>query len=215
MKAMKYILLLNMICMSAIACNPYLEPDNEVLLSERGGYMHFLAISFCDKNGNDQVSPLGEERYKRNKYNGEWSGDINPDKYDLTIVLSKPTSSSTDSCHSTKPGYDNPKPFFRMSKIDDIYYLINEINLLRYRYVDANHDALVENPRQEYITYKIICPTIFGDEASHELVAYWDGDAAGGWIEMHCIKALFDDKECDILGLQPNGFNYINIVLDK
>lgn len=83
------------------------------------------------------------------------------------------------------------------------------------------------------MTFKIKCPTIFGDNSVHEVLTRWkEGDTKKGeeWLAV-CTKVLFEDQEYDpeifvdtiIYELQDpyedviveKLFYHINIVLDE
>lgn len=215
-------MLLCVICISTAACNSKLEPETEYagegMLFDKGGYDYYISVGFYDKAGTDLVAPLAAEQYIKDPRSTEWEGEINPSKYSLEISLSKPTA-EFKRYHSPQPIYNNSGPYFWISKYTEgNYYLSNGFSHFRYQYADDNYDKVVENPRQEYVKYIITCPTIFNDSAAHELVVYWDNaDTQGKWIEMKCIKALFEGKECEVCNQEFDGIyeNIIKVVLDK
>ncbi|MCR5828200.1 MAG: hypothetical protein K6G53_07270 [Bacteroidales bacterium] len=222
MKTMNALVLLCVLCVSIVACNSKMETEPEFTakdnLFDKGGYDYSISVSFIDKEGNDLVAPLAAERYIKNSRGNNWEGEINPDKYSLEITLSKPNA-DFKRYHSPQPIYDNSGPYFWISKHDgEVNYLSNGFSHFRYQYVDDDYDKVVENPRQEYVKYIITCPTVFNDSAAHELVVYWDNsNTQGKWIEMKCIKALFEGKECEVCNQEFDGIyeNIIKVVLDK
>ena len=222
MKTMNALVLLCVLCVSIVACNSKMETEPEFTakdnLFDKGGYDYSISVSFIDKEGNDLVAPLAAERYIKNSRGNNWEGEINPDKYSLEITLSKPTA-DFKRYHSPQPIRDGSGSYFWISDYQqDTYYLSNVFNYFRYQYADDNYDSVVENPMQEYVKYRIFCPTIFNDNTIHELVVYWDNDNVQGlWAEMKCIKALFEGKECEVVIQEFDGIfdNIIKIVLDR
>ena len=157
-----------------------------------------LYISFRDVDGNDLVAPLGVERYQSSsREKTHWAGTINPDKYSLDIIVPNPPSWWDNTIYNTRayPGMIPDVHRLRLEtyKYDDnhnnttycpgpasedgdgYYYLISRFGLLAYRewYKDGMCVDKEETKLQEYLTYKIKCPMIFGDEEIHELKACW------------------------------------------
>jgi hypothetical protein len=212
-------------------------------------YRYCISISFSDIVGKDLVAPLGDERWKPANDHSYWYGEINPDKYGLDISLSNPPH-EIQYINSPKPEFERKTgPYFKMAKYDNNYqltsnfgkevytegdglhFLSNEYGTPIYHYADDNYDRIIEEPIQEHITYKISCPTIFGDNSVHELVAYWaddpdisydSQDARTWYLYPECIRASFDGKEVAVKKSVVNTTEYrdyysyfINIILDK
>ena len=222
MKQLKILMLFCVIGIIAVACDSKMEPEDgtveEGMLFDKGGYHYSISVSFCDKAGNDLVAPLAEERYISNPRYNEWEGEINPAKYSLEISLSNPIA-EFKRYHSAGSLNDNFGPLFFIGKYTgEINYLTNSFNHFRYQYADDNYNEIVENPRQEFVKYTITCNTIFNDKEAHELVVYWDNvSTKGKWVEMKCIKALFDGKDCEVYNQEYDGMldNNIRVTLDN
>lgn len=230
-----------MICVVVTGCGKIdtLPEGSDQIRNFTPQYFRYrIAVSFCDNAGNDLIAPLGDDRWK-SRTDTYWKGSINPDRYDLKIELSVPWK-GLRALRTT----DNPS--FRMEKYDKNrqsssffgeeykegegkYYLRNTISMPTY-YDISNGDDIEEMPCQDYITYKISCPTLFVDKAEHSLVAYWveDPTVPTEWDyplppsqNPQCIRAVFDGKEVvvnkQIIGSEQGREYYIyfiDIVLD-
>ena len=221
MKPQQLFVLLCAMCLCAVACNSSINPDYGTveggMLFDKGGYHYSISVSFSDKAGNDLVAPLAEERYISNLHYNEWEGEINPAKYSIEISLSNPIA-EFKRYHSAGSLNDNSGPLFFISKYaGEINYLTNSFNHFRYQYADDNYNEIVENPRQEFVKYTITCNTIFNDNEANELLVYWDSSTKGKWVEMKCIKALFDGKDCEVYNQEYDGLfdNNIRVILDN
>lgn len=217
-------------------------------------YSFRISIGFFDKTGKDLTVPLAEERWIKpasdaDRYDYPWSGGINPIKYDLDLTLSYP-----DVLPHDIPGvvyYNKRYPTYEliMTKYKDDYqltdysdeegryYLSNKFGYPRIGGLDIQlasgiGDYIKDNPRQDYIIYKLSCPTIFGDNTVHELVTYWgddlcfppdDPEAEEQWmLYPNCTKAIFDGKEVPVKTVVTSSYDwrdfydhFIDIVLDK
>lgn len=212
-------------------------------------YKYLISISFTDNANKDLVAPLGDERWKPANDHSYWYGEINPDMYGLDISLSNQLH-EFQYINSPKPVFERKTgPYFKMAKYDrnyqmtsnfgqevytegdGKYYLSNEYGTPICHYADDNYDRIIEEPIQDHITYKISCPTIFGDSSVHELVAYWaedpftsyDSHDAGTWyLYPECIKALFDGNEVAVKRVLVNSTEskdyysyFVDVLLDK
>lgn len=216
--------------LSAVVALAVCGCDKAPLEDYAPAYTYILCVSFEDASGNDLVAPLGEERYTRSNAVNYWTGDINPNKYMLDVKYSQLPASA--------PAYvipNNSYPRLGMGKFDNNYqcishfveqyeeeggkyYLFSELSLLK-------HSWGLDTPRQDYIIYNISCPTIFGDNSFHELVAYWDDDpvySTYGDEYPECVEAEFDGYKINVkkaLYHSVETRNYyayfIDIVLDK
>ena len=251
MKRFKQLLLLTILSITVTACGQdSLEPETgDTIVGVTGtAYNYCVTISFTDAAGNDLVAPLGTDRWKNPNSSAYWHGSINPEKYALEIVLSDPS----DRHRIPNPNvvYDKRIPYFMMAKYDSNYqctshfgaeytegegkyYLSCVWRTSVYNRYDWDNLMWVDyNPVQDYITYHIACPTIFGDESVHTLVTYWDADLcsitfdqkdARTWSQYpSCTKAYFDGEEVPVetVLVRHNEIRdfyafFIDIVLDK
>ena len=178
-----------------------------------------LHVNFRDVAGNDLVAPLGEEYYISEGWRTKWVNEINPEKYSLDIIL--------------PDGLSSTKPYYSLAKYNDYHSWLTPGEDGKYDgdgiwYLESNYvptvitsNAAIQSP----LTYRLSCPTIFGDGSIHEIVAWWDEGTliSGNCRILTCIKVVFDGKEIQpILGTsynenaEPCYFGYfIDIVLDK
>ncbi len=218
MKTINKVILLALLSIVMASCGK-LAPGGKL---QDSSYKYLISISFTDNANKDLVAPLGDERWKPANDHSYWYGEINPDMYGLDISLSNQLH-EFQYINSPKPVFERKTgPYFKMAKYDNNYqltsnfgqevytegdgkyYLSNEYGTPICHYADDNYDRIIEEPIQDHITYKISCPTIFGDNSVHELVAYWaedpdnsydPQDARTWYLYPKCIKASFDGKE--------------------
>lgn len=208
------------------------EPlDNEETIRDftMPAIRYWLCVSFTDQNGNDLTYPL-----KPKEDNLDWGGSISPTQYDLNIILPNPPKwmKSKNSSLFKMYNFFERYPEFeeQYGEYDGRFFLFNDYML----------DYMVPDDFQSYLTYKISCPAIFGDNSVHELVAFWGDDPSIAYrsedsIDVYdtegrkiicqyprCTKAFFDGEE---VGVKKAIFNrslsrdyysyYIDIVLDR
>ena len=213
MKTMKQIsvLLAMIMFLSMASC---IEPTSGYRSERerRGVYHYWVNVSFCDKDGKDLIAPLVEARSVGNEPINPWLFEINPDKYKLEICLSD----------SFVPG-KNEDAVFHIEYNDKSkkYYLQHDFSYFKWDYVDGNRNNLASNPRQKYITYRMLFPELFGDNEEHELVVYWDYDRTIMEYEpIPCSEVIFDGEKCDSNqkkyeeGIIATSENYIDIIVD-
>lgn len=169
-----------------------------------------LNIIIKDKSGNDLVYLLKDD----------WSdthyGMVNPDLYSLYLKKTSPNVWQRRTFYKFgKIVSDQYYPAFVIRKLspEDEYFSLYDINTLWS--ADGWQDSL---------TYRITCPTIFGDSLSHDIVAYFGKDPYAyrrtilTWPE--CTKVLFDGKEMPVKSVlydEANELatNIVEIVLDR
>lgn len=200
--------------------------------------IYCIGISFKNASGNDLIIPLGDERWKPGN-DQSWWGGINPQKYSLDILLPSPHESWDNSIYNFKAsdGYlpDVNSPSFQMIKYDNNYRCSSHFGEQYSEgkgvwYLISNFQCPAINGLQEYLTYSIVCPIIFGDNISHELVAFWDKDPISGYPEgrksgdyfPRCSNAKFDGHSVTVKQVITNTVGnrdyytyFIDIVLDK
>ena len=63
------------------------------------------------------------------------------------------------------------------------------------------------------LTYKLKCPTVFGDEAEHELVTYWEvPKIQNNFAKAICNRIEFEGKVITPT-IVPESYNYQAIVI--
>jgi len=126
-----------------------------------------LDLSFRDASGNDLVSGIGLE---------EWccpttipeeqaqSGTVKQELYELSILASQ---SCEDELASLPGRYhyisNEPGPVLGMNKFEDYHFLTTGYSF-----------PTQYCPNEKVLTYKLKCPYVFGDEAEHEFITYWE-----------------------------------------
>lgn len=247
MRSIKYLLVLIIFASIITGCNKDDSyKDNDLsLLSDMLMYSYSISISFENETGIDLVAPLGEDRWISSRGNHCWVGEINPEKYELNVVYSDfPDFSSSEiyrnyrySVDSLEMVDDNNVAYFMMAKYDDNYDCTSEF---KEEYAEGDGKFYlntvlttpirawnIDVPRQDNIIYNITCPTVFGDNTTHQLVAYWSDDSlfplnSNETSCPECIRATFDGKEVIVKkaviwsGPHRDFYSYfIDIVLDK
>ena len=169
-----------------------------------------LNIIIKDKAGNDLVYLLKDD----------WSdthyGMINPNLYSLDLKKTSPNIWLHRTFYKWGPTVSEEYyPAFVIRKLspEDEYFSLYDINTLWS--ADGWQDSL---------TYRLICPTIFGDSLSHDIEAFFGKDpyvyrrTIITWPE--CTKVLFDGKEMPVKSVLYDGANelatnIVEIVLDR
>ena len=163
MKTLKLIGLLTLVMIDFTSCDKIFDRHEPEFV------VYNLDLSLRDASGNDLVKGIGL---------GEWiprnipeeqaqSGTVKDDLYVLDIIVSEPCWNWDNNIYNTpaRPGFepDVNRPKLVMSKYNGYYYLTNDFS------VPVN-----DCPEEKKLTYKLKCPYVFGDEAVHEFVTYWD-----------------------------------------
>lgn len=203
------------------------------LNDERQIDFYWLNVNFKDIAGNDLVALLGKECWESAADPSYWDGRINPDLYQLDVILSNPHASWNNNIYNSRAreGFipDVNRPYFFMV----IYNEEDEVALSSFKgasetegycYLFSNFHIPAINGIQDSLTYKIMCPTIFGDNLIHEITAYWKENLkdSEGARYPECINATYDGKEVQVKKLlvdsavNRNYYSYfIDIVLDR
>ena len=193
----------------------YMEPTN---------YQYVIKIGFKDASGNDLVAPLMAERWKPDDETSPWSGQINPEKYSLSIILSNPCEEYDNSIYANrvpvvdgvplfvrdKKDLEHLLPYFRLTQYDkDFHWLpyydqktLKPVDLEGQYYLASFFWAGGGNDLQDNLTYSFSCPTIFGDNSIHQIVAYWEEEDIkdeSSEIAQYpkCTKVLYDGEEIE------------------
>ena len=132
---------------------------------KREGYVYatsctyFIDINFRDSLGNDLVASLAEGQ----------EGRIDPELYRLDIL-----SQDGEIIEHDRRSGPTIRPFFTINEFDVRYQLNNNLKKGR-NYLEQQLIVPAETyVLQQKLTYIIICPSIFGDNLSHEVITYWD-----------------------------------------
>ena len=196
---------------------------------------YWLTVSFKDASGKDLVAPLADERWRMeaDKNLSDWPGTINPERYKLDIILSNPHESWDNTIYNSRAraGYspDVNRPYFSISKYNADYegtltYTGDDIDGCCYLFSNFNIPAI--NGVQNTLSYKITCPTIFGDSSIHEIVTYWTDNSKDtnkvSSRRPECKAAKFDGNEVlvkkvlvDATSNQKYYSYFVDIILDK
>ena len=160
MKTFKLPSLLALIIINFSSCDLIFDHEPDTIA-------YNLDLSFQDSSGHDLVKGIGLEEWccptDMPEEQAQW-GSVKRDLYVLDIIASQPCQ---DLITARRPGvfHDPDVDHFRlgMNKLNNNYYFTIEFGLL------------VKNcPNEKMLTYKLKCPYVFGDEAVHEFVTYWD-----------------------------------------
>lgn len=229
MKILRLASLLAMV-LSLSGCSKEIVPEVEDIIrrSNTPVVRYWTCVSFLDSSGNDLVSRLMPKGDISN-----WRGGIDSGQYDLCIYLAD--GSKTDIVnleYYSMYNFFGDYPDFekQYGKYDGRYYLYN----------DFMYPYMVPTDFQSMLTFKVTCPTIFGDNSVHELVTYWGDDpnvtnksekesmvydSDGNPIYCQypqCKRASFDGKKASVkkaIFFRSQSRDYysyfIDIVLDK
>lgn len=128
-----------------------------------------LGFCFQDASGNDLIKGIGLEEWSpaTSMEDALW-GTVKPDLYVLDIIVSEPCANWDNEIYNTpaRPGFSPAvnRPRLSMNRRND-----------GARYLNNSFSVPVNDcPEEKILTYKLKCPYIFGDDAVHEFVTYWD-----------------------------------------
>lgn len=180
-------------------------------------YYYCLNISIFDTDGNDLVEQLKAKQWLPHDNQSFWTGDINPDSYNLDIQFSNypPSYSSEAKIYYSIAKYDgdySQTSTFGSSYTegDGKWYLIQSFPCSLPVYVTNEKGERIQiNPVQDHIKYTISCPSVFGDDLEHEITAYWD-DAEGQTKLSDNIPSRF--PEC--IRVEYEGKTYTPVKVD-
>lgn len=169
-----------------------------------------LRLSFQDASGNDLVKGIGLDVWMDSILNFEeqaQAGIVLEDSlYTLDIIVSEPCKNWDNKIYNA-PGCDAIRPVLVMFRYNNNYcYLGN------YFSVPVN-----DCPEEKILNYQLKCPYVFGDEAVHEFVTYWDIPKAKSSTNSHyakCNRVEFDGNEITpqyFMDIYKNG-NYLAII---
>jgi hypothetical protein len=174
-----------------------------------------LALSFQDTSGNDLVKGIGLEEWMNSTFISEeqaQSGAVKYDLYVLDIILSEPCKNWDNEIYNrpARPGFEPDVNRLRLGM---------ERYNNGYRYLDNNFSVpLNDCPEEKILTYKLKCPYVFGDEAVHEFVTYWDipkTKSSPSYYYAKCYRIAFEGNEIPPQAPMDKYGNYVaTIILD-
>jgi len=177
------------LCGSCVDILAYIFGYND---SDPESVIYNLGLNFQDASGNDLVKGIGlgwmDSTYSEAKAQAGF-GLIDSTIFTLDIIVSEPCSNWDNTIYNTpaRPGYEPAvnRPSLTMCRYNGYWYLTNWFSL-----------PVNDCPEEKILTYKLKCPSVFGDEAIHEFVTYWDIPKAIN--KMHyakCLRIEFDGNE--------------------
>jgi len=193
MKTSKIVGLLTFIIINFSTCDLLFRHHDHMSES----VVYNLGLNFQDGAGNDLVEGIGLE---------EW-GHVIPDLYVLDIILSEPCENWDNEVYNTpaRPGFRPTayRPQFVMQRYTDDCYLTNRFGV-----------PVGDCPEEKILTYKLKVPYVFGDEAVHEIVTYWDIPKKKSDYAYYakCNRIEFEGKEIIPQGPMDKNGNYVAII---
>jgi hypothetical protein len=181
MKTLKILSLFALVIMNFTSCDllfGHHEPETVT---------YNLYLSFQDASGHDLVKGIRLWEWMppgASMEDAPWDS-IKLDSYVLDITFSEPCKDGDNRMYN---------PQLSMELLDDGYYYLTSYSGF----------WIKDCPEQRILTYKLTCPYIFGDEAVHEFVAYWDipkAKVANEYLAK-CYRIEFEGNEI-IPKLQP------------
>lgn len=224
MKTIRYTSILAVLTVVFVGCH-----EKEPVPTKLSSYCHMIAVSIMDPAGNDLLFPLWEEQWMPEGRAYVYDGTINPERYELEIE--RPGHSPLK-CWLMEERKKLRGPYFLVGNFyDSSQYFREQYGETYDMYVLANFYANIKENGTDVIemdtelTYRITCPTVFGDNEPHNLVTYWEEseDRIGMSAFPKCIRAVYDGKEIQVEKIPKvwedssgNGIYYLmRIVLNE
>lgn len=171
MKTLKFLGLLTLTIISLSSCEKIfeklfaqgVEPDHTT---------YWLYIGFQDASGNDLVKGIGLLQGAPSNVPEEQaaSGDVKRDLYVFDIILSESCwNFDNENYYTATPHRPGIIPAVNRSSLgmerrdNGYYYLTNQFRI-----------NVKDCPEEKILRYRLKCPYVFGDEAVHEFVTYWN-----------------------------------------
>ena len=161
-----------------------------------------LALNFQDALGNDLVNEIGLDKGSNPISEDQaQTGYLKRELYTLNIIASQPCEDVIDA--KTKH-FIPDAPQLGMKKFNDCYYLTNDFGLI------AN-----DCPEEKKLTYRLKCPSVFGDDLEHEFVTYWEIPVLQNkFAKAICNRIEFEGKVFTPT-LTQDGYSYrLTIILE-
>ncbi len=171
-----------------------------------------LGFSFQDASGNDLVKGIGLEEWSGMSMENALWGSVDPDLYVLDIIVSEPCDNWDNEIYNSQVGYkpDVYRPKLAMERnYNSNCYLTNRFGL-----------QVGDCPEEKRLTYKLKSPYVFGDDAIHEFVTYWDipkiKKTPGTENYAKCYRIEFEGNEIIPQSPKDKSKNYVaTIMLDS
>ncbi|WP_189604196.1 hypothetical protein [Salinimicrobium marinum] len=190
MKTLKIFGLVALIMISSSCERPPIHVEPEFI-------SYNLYLSFQDISGNDLVKGI--------EFNDS-SGSVKDSLYTLDIIVSEPCWNWDNDIYNApaRPGFepDVNRPTFGLSRFNGYSYLTNQFGL-----------PVNDCPEQKILTYKLKCPYLFGDDAVHELVTYWDISKDKRNPSAKCYRIDFEDNEITPAPMDNYEYNYTAAII--
>ena len=189
MKKQTIIILLSAVALLCISCRDQAYEHSPT-------WVYHLVFSFKDSEGKDLVKPLADEQWMTDPKQDHWSGEINPVRYLLDVIYSNPPDWYDNTIYNRKayPGFIPTEHKCIFSACQNSQEL--PVSPWYLRYYNNTHHIDTWGEEVQDLTFKITCPTIFGDESIHEVVTYWEpGEKPIYTSNAICTKAVFEGKE--------------------
>ena len=193
MKTLIFLSLLALVIMTSfLSCDKSSQEPNLVFYN--------LALNFQDTLGNDLVN--GIKLDKGSNFNSEEqteSGYVKKDLYTLNIIASQPCE---DVIYAKTKHFIPDDPQLGMKRSNDCYYLTSDFSLF------AN-----DCPEEKKLTYRLKCPSVFGDDVEYEFVTYWEVPVLHNkFAKALCNRIEFEGKVF-IPTLTQDGYRYSAIII--
>jgi len=137
---------------------------------------YLLELGFQDASGKDLVKGI----------------ELADSLYTLDIILSEPCKNWDNNIYNTRARSGMIpqvyRPVFDCEKLDNGYYVL------------TNYFSIPQGdcPETKMLTYKLKCPYLFGDDAVHELVTYWNiSNKSHENVYGKCSRIEFEGKVFD------------------
>jgi hypothetical protein len=185
MKAIRLTLLFALAVLTLSSCGWF----GPVVPTSSKKFHYNLHLSFKDKDGNELIAPLAEEKFISDQSN-VWKGEINPEKYKLDFLPAVP-SADTSLMTLTASKYDDQ--LCLEPAREDGTFGPEGTWYLNLRGIMINN---TDTP-QDHLKYKFTCKMIFQDASVHEITAYWTKGEQADYVNYFpvCTKVVVDGKE--------------------
>ena len=184
--------------------------------ADRGPYyLHYLFLSIQDASGADLVKELGLHELNSVDFVPPYQGgylSINPELYTLEAVYPEEFMEPTWGInHEPDAFVEKPvvlHPCLEYVIVEGVYYLVFFPHISYGR-----HEGTPPAPE---ITYRLTCPTIFGDDEVHQIITYWKPPHQTFNIHQKCYRIVYSDIDIsDITVDKYDHLYYATIQLEK
>ena len=190
--------------MAALATTSCNNADNELLLnSQPPEYIHCLYLSFLDTSGNDLIKgigydwfqPEGDESGEIASREKERGGLVKPDLYTLDVVF--PDGIENPWYPKPQPGVilEPRTPYMGVWKRTSDHPPYDPKGYYLTFSTSSYREFVFQQPFAEKITFRVKCPYVFGDDATHDIVTWWVHERQDYALGTKCYRVEFDGKE--------------------